>query len=159
MSEKRFYIIVPETVQTTEPAEFEKSMANFDYHQFSNGLPRIQHCIKMESGRLAAQCSHVGRKMEFERRPSQYEEITTIVLSVRNTRELAMITNAIRHQIVDQMAQCTNLSCDAVRVVEFRDANPPLYHTNDKVHTATMVGPVYKSILDEVIGHLPLMED
>ncbi len=139
--EERIYIIVPETVQT---------MPNIP-----GFVPDPLHAvsINMEPGRLMAQCCHVGRGLQDglqEMYDEKYRDITTIVLSVRNSKELNKITEELRKWAAG-IAGIDSL------VVEFFDENPPFYQTTETVHTATIVGPVDNSeVLDHIIGHLEL---
>ena len=137
--EERIYIIVPETVQTTPtPAD---SMCDTSRAT----------TINMEPGRLMAQCCHAGRCLQhsLELFGTDYRAITTIVLSVRNSKELAKITRDLNEWVSASNAPAA--------VVRFFDENPPFYQTIDDVHTATIVGPVDSSeVLDHIIGHLEL---
>jgi hypothetical protein len=38
----------------------------------------------------------------------------------------------------------------------YEDTNADFYGSKEKVHTATVIGPVYQEELDSVIGHLEL---
>lgn len=124
--EKRIYVIVPETVQVTQ-----------------RGGKVVTR--RMESGRLMAQCAHVVTRLRlypdinarFENKP-----VTTIVLSVRNSRELSKVTRGL-------MEVCATFTFD--------DTNPPFYGTRKGVHTATAIGPLVKTPeIDAVIDHLEL---
>lgn len=129
VEEKRFYIIVPETVQT---------------ELVSRG---------METGRLMAQVMHIGRVVERRREFSNqlYEDVTTIILSARNTKEMNKILGELNvlRQVPDSNEPAFPLSI-------YRDHNPPVYKTPDRVLTALCIGPVEKSIVDSAIGHLDL---
>lgn len=131
--EKRIYIIVPETVDI-----------------LVNKKPTR---IKMVSGRLMAQCSHVGRKLENQYFDdgcdNPYREITTIVLGVRNSKELHKINNDLYSKMID-------LLCDMTLHAQFYDKNKELYHTKDGILTAIAVGPIKKSEIESIIGHLDL---
>ena len=139
--EERIYIIVPKTVQTIQTAPDPDGWS--EKSEVRN--------IRMESGRLMAQCSHVGRKLEHQFE-DEYREITTIVLSVRNSRELKKVTKEIAEYLM-VTNPCMKLPA---RCTTFEDTNPDLYGTFHKVHTATAVGPVTQEFMDPVIGHLEL---
>jgi peptidyl-tRNA hydrolase len=132
--EKRIYIVVPETVQV----------------QRRTCLPWN---VSMEPGRLMAQCAHVARKLENQQLEhmheqtgtvSRYKEMTTIVLSVRNSKEL--------EKVAREAADATEF----FHYFPFRDTNPGFYGTTEKVFTAFAVGPVTQSEMDPILGHLPL---
>lgn len=144
--EERIYIIVPQTVDITVDDQ--------------------THRIPMVPGRLMAQCSHVGRKLEHqyitkmdreafkEGLPAYagmvYRTVTTIVLSVRNSKELVKVCDELYFTIPKQ---------DRSRLfAEFYDVNEPLYCTKGEVRTAVAVGPIKKSLISDAIGHLDLYE-
>jgi peptidyl-tRNA hydrolase len=122
MSEKRFYLIVPNTVDTPYKGTFV-----------------------MEPGRLMAQCCHIGRKLQAGM--TQYEEVTTIVLSVRNSKELRKVS--------DELASGFRTGWNT-NYQEFHDTNPVLYGTDSEIHTVTGIGPISKEDIDFAIGHLEL---
>lgn len=132
-SEKRFYVIVPKTVQI--------KFTDWAGKQDTQTIP-------MEHGRLMAQVFHVARKIELYRyNPTLiYEEITTIVLSVRNSAELKKVSNELLNLPTGKQP-----SLDY-----FLDTNPEFYGTNEKVHTVTAIGPVTKEEVESAIGHLEL---
>jgi len=119
--EKRIYLIFPETVDC------------------ANGR------IPMEEGRIVAQSCHVGRMLEFNQAASEYREITTITLGVRNSKELNKIAGDLNEEFWDRYA-------------EFRDHNPGLYGSNDRVLTAVAVGPITRDEVENAIGHLELYQ-
>ena len=154
VDEKRFYVIVPERVTGQDQA----------------GKTGLTHC--MEPGRLIAQGFHVGRKIENARLSldpeKEYEEITCIVLSVRNSREMSKIANEISLSLLQstQGGFCSDLglfdreSKFKLNFEFFKDKNDPLYGREKKAMTAIAIGPVKVSdkikYLDDIIGHLEL---
>jgi len=138
---ERIYVIVPETVQTP----FEHS----DASGFSE--PEFNTCY-MSPGRLMAQSFHAARILQQElsyNLSTDYRDITTIVLSVRNSKELRKVSN--------ELLRWHDENPDVAAFVEFCDENLEFYGTVAKVHTATAIGPVADSmVLDEIIGHLEL---
>ena len=140
---ERLYVIVPQSVQVEIPAG---ELGIWEY------LPRIQSTL-MEPGRLMAQVRHVGAKLAYDMAADNvpWRDITTIVLSVRNSKELEKVTTELEEVVYND----SNLF--SAYLTEYSDINPEFYGTNDRVHTATIVGPVPSSeTLDSVIGHLPL---
>jgi hypothetical protein len=128
MAEERFYVIVPETVQS--------DMTSHD----------------MESGRLMAQSFHIGRVVEYRRAMAgaQSQDITTIVLAVRNTLELnKVMTELVGQQLVDDGKGKPHFA-----VSLYRDHNPQVYQTDSRVLTALCVGPVIRSAVEHILGHL-----
>jgi len=140
LSEERIYVIVPMTVQVTPPDSSPRSIA-------------------MEPGRLMAQCAHVVSKMRAAQTQrgdwdTLHNPITTIVLSVRNSRELKMIREAL---IQDGLTSTAGIDAERRYWVEsFNDTNPPFYGTDAVVLTAICTTPVCKADVDAVIGHLEL---
>jgi hypothetical protein len=126
----RFYVIVPETIQQDSSS------------------------IGMEDGRLMAQSFHIGRVVENRRAAAGagYEDITTIVLAVRNARELDKVTS----DLVSLQLDLHSRGLNAFPLSTYKDHNPAFYMTHDRVLTALCVGPVLKSDVDSVIGHLEL---
>jgi peptidyl-tRNA hydrolase len=125
VAEQRIYVIVPETVQVVQ----------------KRGKRPVT--VRMEPGRLMAQCAHVVSRMRVDRADRlRFDRITTIVLSVRNSRELDMI-----HDSLDQ---------HLVLVYEFLDHNPAFYGTQSNIKTALCTQPIIKDEVDAVIGHLEL---
>jgi hypothetical protein len=129
LEEQRIYIIVPEKVVITSKNK------------------KIKKIIKMEPGRLMAQCCHVGRELEKIAFPDHDHAPvhTTIVLSARNTAEMLRLENELYNDF-----GITN------RFATFHDANEYLYGKGVKVLTAIAVGPVTKSQADSSIGYLEL---
>jgi peptidyl-tRNA hydrolase len=140
LAEERIYVIVPMTVQVTPPDSSPRS-------------------IQMEPGRLMAQCAHIASKMRAEQTQkgdwdTLHNPITTIVLSVRNSRELKMIREAL---INDSLTGTAGIESDRrYNVSSFHDSNPPFYGTEESVLTAICTTPVCKADVDAVIGHLEL---
>lgn len=124
--EPRFYVIVPEKVTSY-----------------------THHTVAMEPGRLIAQAFHLGRKFEAEKNGLPYEEITTIVLGVRNSRELEMV----QEKLGDYTAGWNG---EPFTIHEFKDTNKPLYKSQRKVKTIVCTSPVLKDAVDGAIGHLEL---
>lgn len=133
---RKFFVILPETVQFGENNEFSYTM---------------------EFGRLVAQAVHVARKLErheanyaMMKQTSKeiipYEEVTTITLSVRNSKELAKVYREVKE---------TWYGTDFT-VETFHDTNKDLFG-DYKVQTAVMFGPVTSEEVDISIGHLPLL--
>jgi hypothetical protein len=123
--EKRIYVIVPKTVQVTVQGK--------------------KKTVYMEPGRLTAQAVHVGRKLENDRCMKgirSYEEITTIVLGVRNTREMEIIAGLFA--TLGIFPTC------------FHDTNPLFYGTRAQVLTAMCTEPLDSSVAESAIGHLEL---
>ncbi len=143
----RFYVFVPETVQTTVDSSFLYVVNNF----MARDIHSINRSTRMVAGRLIAQGVHIGRKLENYRAVHgiPWLDITTIVLSVRNTKELTKVSNEVELAVGD-------MDNPDVFYEKYYDTNFDLYGTKDKVHTATIVGPVYKENLESVIGHLEL---
>lgn len=128
--DKRIYVIVPKTVQPT----------------------RGYASVSMEPGRLMAQCAHVARMLEHDRgewpKRAKYEEVTTIVLSVRNSRELSKVFCELNDLSVD--------SNNAFEVFNFFDTNPGFYGTGNRVMTAVCTSPVLPEQVSAAIAHLEL---
>ena len=137
----RIYVIVPESVLVTTKER----------------KATVTTRIPMEPGRLMAQVAHVARKMENEHlscTPAEprlllrnenwhegYREMTTIVLSVRNSRELAKVLKELG---------------ELVTVFTFSDVNPEFYGTKGRVMTAICTVPTTFAQVDPAIGHLDL---
>lgn len=140
--EKRFYILVPNVVNICH------SMPHLYDKEFS-----IQYedsvTIPMTAGRLMAQTYHIGRKIEWVRASLSlpYQEITAIVLSVRNSKELNKITNELYVQFSNDQD---------ILVDTFYDHNPEFYGTPNRVHTATVIGPVNTNEVENILCHLDL---
>lgn len=130
--EKRIYVVVAETVQ---PDEFTS--------------------VDQVPGRLAAQCAHVVSKVRVLMMASQsrgeyhpLQPITTIVLSVKDSKEL-------RH--IQRMLERLN-----ILHAFFVDTNEDVYGWNHasnapyRLTTAVATFPVTKFEIDDVLGHLPL---
>ena len=140
---ERLYVIVPQSVQVEIPAG-ELEIGEY--------FPRIQ-TIPMEPGRLMAQVRHVGAKLAYAMAANNvpWRDITTIVLSVRNSKELEKVTAELEEVVYNDS------DLFSAYLTEYSDVNPEFYGTNERVHTATIVGPVSSSeTLDSAIGHLPL---
>lgn len=154
MEEKRFYILVPETVQITS------KVTHYDLLTGDSSDEEHIKSVKMSAGRLIAQAFHIGRKIENTRALMSavgflpYTEITAIDLSVRNTKELKKVSTEIKNTISDR--QLNLIGRDGLYYEEFYDTNQDVYGTFEKVHTATVVGPISREILENAIGHLEL---
>jgi hypothetical protein len=143
--QERIYIIVPETVQN-EVSMFDSELALFPMQPEIKTVTR-----KMEPGRLMAQCAHATRKLQhfLDENGGDYRDITTIVLGVRNSKELVKVTNELytKWRVMENKPILTT----------FEDSNPQFYGTDAKVQTAVIIGPVANSqVLDDVIGQLEL---
>ena len=149
MSDERIYVIVPQTVQVTHPGKWV----------FPNGigipeqLPDTVESYSMVAGRLIAQGVHIGRMLGYwlTSRNIPYEDVTTIVLSVRNTKELRKVS--------DEILGVLNSAASNVGYEEFHDTNFEFYGTDKKVHTITAVGPIkpeVREMLESAISHLEL---
>jgi len=150
--EKRIYILVPETVQILVPEQYDFSdHAAWLRDQTYNYFPEYLETIQMESGRLMAQAFHVGRKIERSYSYKKYEEITAIVLAVRNTKELEKVGNEISGSI----RRTSTLNCN-FQYEEFWDHNPEFYGTEERIHTITAFGPTTQEQMESFIGHLNL---
>lgn len=136
---KRIYFFVPETVQV--PVSRRKKART----------------VRMEAGRLAMQAVHVAFEMyegvSSKGRPAKgYGQVTAIMLSVRNSRELAKIEAELRNF-------ASSFRTPPFEVYSFADENPDLYGTRGRVQTALCTTPIEKSILEPVIGHLERYRD
>ena len=159
MSNKRIYVLVPYTVQVPlHPiTDDERNAAIANGADPTSVVNPAEYTgtknIVMEVGRMLMQCHHVGRKIErvFMASGAAYQEITSIALGVRNSKELAKLTREL-HNIVD----FGGLEENGVVCEEFHDTNPAFYDTYDSVHTVTSIGPVTREEVDEIIGHLEL---
>lgn len=138
--EPRIYVLLPEGVQVQqdEDGEFKSRY--------------------MVPGRLMAQGEHVTGLM----RGCEYlyhghdnkiliNPITTINLSVRNSRELDFMQNLLIEAARKQ-------ETPTFRVYQFFDDGAEFYGTKNKVKTAVCTTPVLRSAIDAVIGHLELYE-
>lgn len=126
----RIYVVVPHTVQVTQ----------------GRGTKQTEVTKVMEPGRLMAQVAHVVSKMRTsDETLAQYGScpITTIVLSVRNSRELA--------KVWDELYGPTLAS-------RFYDENPDFYGTSSSVLTAVCTFPATRSDVEHALGHLELYE-
>jgi hypothetical protein len=139
MEDKRIYVFVPKTVQviTAAPSILEESVKN----------------ISMVHGRLIAQGVHIGRILGhyMESLHLPYEDITTIVLSVRNSKELTKVTREVENIFLNYEHN--------INIKKFFDKNVKLYETEESVHSITLVGPVMqaeRNIMDYAMGHLEL---
>lgn len=137
--DKRIYFIVPEAVQVTIPRR------------------KRAYTVRMESGRLAMQAVHVALEMyesvmSTNRKAKGYDQLTAIMLSVRNSRELAMIEAELR-------SHAAGSGIPHFEVYSFSDVNPDLYRIKGRVQTAICTTPIEKSVVDPVIGHLERYRD
>ena len=100
--------------------------------------------IRMPVGRLAAQTAHVVSAMRLsEESPTGDEPITTIVLTVRNSKELSKVLRELNY---GEIAYST-----------FHDQDEKFYGTKDDVFTAICTWPCTKDQVDDIIGHLELL--
>jgi hypothetical protein len=130
--EKRIYVLLPETVQVA---------------QHIRGLKELQMVsIHMEAGRLIAQGEHVVSLMrmicldELSMCP-----ITTINLSVRNSKELEKVGFEL-----SKIPGCS--------LTSFHDTNADFYGTEQEVLTAVCTTPITQEEADEAVGHLELFK-
>jgi hypothetical protein len=124
--EKRIYVLLPLTVQVPPGGH----------------LSRKPVSIPMEAGRLMAQGEHVVSKMRMENIDIYGKDpITTINLSVRNSAELTKVMRELEEEL---------------NIERFRDKNPEFYGTPFTVLTAVCTVPVFRSWVEDVIGHLEL---
>lgn len=133
--EKRIYVVVPETIQTTR------------VNWASEVRETITESIPMVPGRLMAQCAHVVSKMWAHFVYSDWEPTTTIVLSVRNSKALNKVLNEFRHGGFE------------FNVHEFLDTNSEVYGTSAPQLTAICTDPITQEERDgveHIIGHLEL---
>ena len=126
--ELKIFVIVPETVQV-KPRSGDRTT------------------IHMPFGRLAAQTAHAVSSM----RMNWMDEwgtgpITTIVLSVRNSRELRKVEQEL-----------WALEEEGMYISAFQDSDEKFYGTKDKVLTAICTCPCTKDMISEAIGHLELL--
>jgi hypothetical protein len=137
--EQRIYIIVPEKITIRNKTK---------------KLPALEYL--MEHGRAIAQAVHVARKLESQFAMGNsiynYEVLTTIVLSVRNSKELALISNALYTHDEDS----TNYDN---KYAEFSDTNPNVYGTDQSYLTAIAFGPTTAEEMEPILGHLELWRD
>lgn len=140
--EPRIYVIVPETVQVLGPKKTIRS-------------------ITMEPGRLMAQVAHVTGRMRLDRAFRkydqnklgpvrdwiQYEEITTVVLSVRNVRAL--------ERVHEDLVDCARMY-DLPGPYVFEDHNPSVYGIRGRLLTAVCTAPVLRSQIMYAIDYLEL---
>lgn len=137
---EKFFVIVPETIQYGPKFDLEYGRASAGY--------------------LMAQAVHVARKIEnFQcaydvqhgtysgHTPGKYKEVTTIVLSVRNSKELEHVWIDVKENWVG-----TDFFIE-----EFEDTSIEKYGKH-KVRTAIMFGPVPSEDVAHLIGHLSLYE-
>lgn len=147
--EPRIYIIVPETVQVTVRGKTWTQV--------------------MEPGRLMAQCAHVARKMEnavlnqahWNRTPDvamedmgDYQEVTTIVLSVRNSLALARVLKDLEER--NENIQANTSGAEDIGPYTFEDYNPEFYGTKKRVLTAVCTAPIERWKIAEAIDYLEL---
>ena len=154
MNDERIYVIVPQTVQVTHKGldvseEFPPPEDSYHPEVFED----IVETFPMVHGRLIAQGVHIGRKLGHwaETNGIPYEDVTTIVLSVRNSKELRKVSNEIE--------KIANSLSYHIPYEEFHDTNFPFYGTNEKVHTITAIGrvtPEIREMLEDAIGYLEL---
>jgi hypothetical protein len=142
MNDERIYVIVPQTVQVPYQSIWNLGQPTDEVESFP-----------MVHGRLIAQGVHVGRMLGYwmNLHNVDYKEITTIVLAVRNSKELAKVSREIQAVV--------NSLPFTVPYEEFHDTNSEFYGTEEKVHTITAVGPLspeVREMLENALGHLEL---
>lgn len=121
--EPRIYVLLPETVQYEVRGKV--------------------HSRRMVAGRLMAQVGHVVSLMRTE--PEILQEyrrqmITTITLSVRNSRELQKLSH--------------ELFMNGILSWECRDENRKFYGTTARITTALCTKPVTEDEVVDILGHL-----
>lgn len=124
---RRIYVLLPQTVQVPQGRGGKHIVTK-----------------RMEHGRLHAQTGHVVSLMRTDPeilREHGRKPITTITLSVRNSRELEKV-------MLDLMT--------VTPVWEFPDKNPGFYGTKREVRTAVCTAPILREEVDELLGHLEL---
>jgi hypothetical protein len=146
MSDERIYVIVPKTVQVQSPSHWGYGVTDTLSEEKSH---------PMVAGRLIAQGVHVGRLLEriFANSGVPYREITTITLSVRNSKELTKVSNEAKSLLLKNDPHGCNLR---YTYGEFHDTNYEFYGTEQKIHTITAIGPVTREAVEDAIGHLEL---
>ena len=117
---------------------------------------------KNTSGYLAAQAVHAGRLVDRQLARIGYgtEPITTIVLTVRNSKELRKVELDVMDELDDDISG--EFRPNDVAFARFEDTNEAVYGRDVwgeliKVHTATAFGPVTSERMDAMIGHLELL--
>jgi hypothetical protein len=130
--EKRIYVLLPETVQVA---------------QHIRGLKKLQMVsIHMEAGRLIAQGEHVVSLMRIHRLDELgMSPITTINLSVRNSKELEKVGFEL-----SKILGCL--------LTSFHDVNADFQGTKQEVLTAVCTTPITQDESDEAVGHLELFK-
>lgn len=149
----RMYILAPLTVQVeqTNPI-FEDANGKLEPCFMPNLFKTVPMTGVGNIGRMMAQCAHVGRRLERNRADAKmpYSEFTTIVLSVRNSKELEKVSDEVFNRMADLGIESNDF------YGEFHDENPPLYGSTARVHTITMFGPINPIDFEDEIGHLEL---
>jgi len=143
MIDERIYVIVPQTVQCEVITPLDNETIKVETKSFP-----------MVAGRLIAQGVHIGRMLGNWYFNRGNPEITTIVLNVRNTKELRKVSDEIKRK-VDELVE----TVDRIPYEEFHDTNVAFYGTEDKIHTITAFGPItpeIRELFEEAIGHLEL---
>lgn len=118
--------------------------------QFIGAVPgsqargKVQRSLTLPHGMLMAQAAHVVSKMRVDRKTEFGDcPITTIVLGVRNSKELFKIGLEL-------------IKYKSARIWQFHDTNESLYGGNAEVLTAICTEPIEKSKIEDEIGHLEL---
>jgi hypothetical protein len=137
MEDKRIYVLVPETVQVEVPSRWG----------YGEGTTETKS-YPMVARRLISQGVHIGRMLGNWSFNRGNPEITTITLSVRNTKELRKVSDEV--QAILRHAE------EHIAYEEFHDTNIGFYETTEKVHTITSFGPVTREEVESAIGHLEL---
>ena len=147
MSEKRIYVLVPQTVQVSVPDQSTTA-------EIGMAVESKIKSFKMVAGRLIAQGFHIGRLLGYyqSKYNMPYEEITAITLSVRNSKELRKVSD----EVINILNTTATDERKSISYEEFYDTNPGFYETSEEVHTITAVGPVSREFLESALGHLDL---
>jgi peptidyl-tRNA hydrolase len=138
VKEKRIYAVVAETVQTSEMGTVIQTPGRM--------AAQACHAVsRMKMHRMITETPKVAKKQslthEIAMRYVANEEITTIILSCRDSRELHHI-----HRL---------LSNARIEHYDFEDINPPVYGAG-RVRTALATVPLYPERLEDITDYLPL---
>lgn len=106
---------------------------------------------------VAMQAVHVALEMyesvlTRNREAEGYGQITAMMLSVRNSRELAKVEESMR-------AHAASFGIPPYETYSIFDENPCLYVIKGRVPTAVCTTPIEASIVAPVIGHLDTYKD
>lgn len=151
--DKKIYVLVPLSVQ------FEETIAGLGC---PGTLTNELVSKKNTSGYLAAQAVHAGRLVDRQLARIGYGTgpITTIVLTVRNSKELRKVELEVMDELDGDISG--EFRPTDVAFARFEDTNEAVYGRDVwgeliKVHTATAFGPVTSERMDAMIGHLELL--